>query len=277
MKISQKISKMLLIFCGIFLFAISPVNVLAAPKKVSGMKCGVTTQSSINISWSGQYGISGYQIYRSPCYEGEYRRIMNVNPQMRAFCNKNLPSGQEYYYKIRAYSKYGNKTTYGKFSNILKGYTKMPYTQKAMVHARVNMRKHAGTTHPVLTTLNANTTVSIICSAKDKTGVDWKYVKCTVNGRSLKGYIRSDLLGRANGNNNNNANKKTAKVTANSLNVRSNAGMNSPVISNLKKGQTVTVLGVKKSADGTSWTRVQFKKNGRTVKGYVASRYLRVL
>ena len=276
MKFFQKTSKMLLILCGIFLFAVSPISVSAAPKKVSGIKCGVTTQNSINISWSGQNGISGYQIYRSSCYEGEYKRIMNVNPQMRAFCNKNLPSGQEYYYKIRAYSNNRGHTTYGKCSKILKGYTKMPYTQKAKVRARVNMRKHAGTTHPVLATLNTNTTVSILCSAKDKTGGDWKYVKCTANGQSLKGYIRSDLLGKANGNNNNTV-KKTAKVTANSLNVRSNAGMNSPVISNLKKGQTVTVLGVKKSADGTSWTQVQFKKNGRTVKGYVASRYLRVL
>ena len=272
MKNLQQSTKIFLILCSTLLFAITPATVSAAPKKVSGLKCGVTTQSSINISWSGQSGISGYQIYRSACYDGEYKRIMNVNPQMRAFCNKNLASGQEYFYKIRAYTSRGS---YGKFSKILRGCTKMPSSQKAAVRARVNMRKHAGTYHPVLTTLAPNTKVSILCSAIDKYGTGWKYVKCTVNGRSLKGYIRSDLLGRANSNTP--AAKRQAKVTARSLNVRSNAGTYAPVISSLKKGQTVTVLGVKKAADGSSWTRVQFKKNGRTIKGYVSSRYLRML
>ena len=71
MKNLQKSTKIFLILCSVLLFAITPATVSAAPKKVSGMKCGITTQSSINISWSGQSGISGYQIYRSACYDGE--------------------------------------------------------------------------------------------------------------------------------------------------------------------------------------------------------------
>ncbi len=272
MKILQKSSRILLILCGVLFFAILPETVSAAPKKVSGMKCGVTTQSSINISWSGQSGISGYQIYRSSAYDGEYRKIMNVNPQMRAFCNKNLPSGQEYYYKVRSYRSKGGNVSYGKFSKILRGYTKMSASQKATVRARVNLRKHAGTNHSVLTTLSPNTTVSIICSAKDKAGADWKYVKCTSNGRTYKGYIYSSLLYKAN-----NAQKHKAKITASSLNVRANAGMGARVIGNLKRGQTVTVLGTKKAYDGSSWAYVQFKKNGRTVKGYVSTKYIRIL
>ena len=272
MKILQKSSRTFLILCGVLLFAIFPATVFAAPKKVSGMKCGVTTQSSINISWSGQSGISGYQVFRSPAYDGEYRKIMNVSPHMRAFCNKNLPSGQEYYYKVRSYRKSGGRVSNGKFSKALRGYTKMAAPQKAVVRARVNIRKHAGTTHPVLTTLSPNTTVSIICSARDKAGADWKYVKCTVNGRTYKGYISSSLLQKDSP-----SRKQKAKVTANSLNVRANAGMGARVTSNLKRGQSVTVLGFKKAPDGSTWAYVQLKKNGRTVKGYVSSRYIRIL
>ncbi len=41
-----------------------PQNVSAAgkPAKITGMKCGVTTKNSINISWSLQGGASGYQV-----------------------------------------------------------------------------------------------------------------------------------------------------------------------------------------------------------------------
>ena len=84
--------KYLLTFLLLALVSLSiPQNASAAgkPAKITGLKCGVTTQKSINISWASQNGVSGYQVYRASSYDGPYKKIKTVaagNHQMRCPC-----------------------------------------------------------------------------------------------------------------------------------------------------------------------------------------------
>lgn len=256
---------------GLLFFLACPVRIsaAAAPGKIQGLKCGVTTKNSINLSWKGQTGISGYQIYRSYAYDGKYKKIKDINPNMNAFCNKKLLEGQEYYYKVRAYISTPEGITYGKFSKIRRTFTKMPFPQNAVVRRRSNLRKHAGTNHPVVTVLDAGSNVTILASTRDKAGDSWNYISCTVNNRTVKGYIYSNLLQKQQA-----SVRQYGKITALRLNVRTDAGTNYPVIASLKKGKKVILLGQKRAADSSVWYLVQFKQRGKTIQGYVSSRYI---
>ncbi len=270
MKTSTKHFSLLLGFM-ILLFASSvlPVSAASSPGKVQKLKTGATTPNSINLSWKSQKGISGYQVYRAFAYDGKYKRLMTVNPEMHAFCNRNLKSGTEYYYKVRAFTKSGNKIRYGKFSNILAAHTKTT-SKKAVPTTWANVRKHAGTNHPVITTVSPDTSVTILCTTQDKSGNSWSRIQCSVKGKTIKGYIRSNLLKEAKKAN------KSGIVTAFLLNVRKYPDASSSIIGTLNRGHKVTVLGTKKGVSGTSWYYIRYTKNGRTKKGYVSTKYIKI-
>ena len=272
MKMLQRQSARLFLL-GAVLFLLLPIRASAAPAKVQGMKSGVTTKNSINISWQAQAGVSGYQVYRSEIYDGKYKKVLNVNPDMTAFCNRKLSSGQEYFYKVRAYTSVGGNVSYGKFSKILRTRTKMPAPKKAIVRTRSNIRKHAGTSYAIVATIDANTSVKIICAAKDKSGDAWSFVSCKVNGHTVKGYIYNNLLRDGQ----QAVVTQTGQVTASSLNVRANPGNTSKIIASLKRGQKVLILGQERAADKSVWYLVEFKNKGRTVKGYVSARYIKLV
>lgn len=275
MKPVKKSSVKLLILCGLALFLFLPTRTFAAarPPKVQGLKSGVTTKNSINLSWTGQFNVSGYQIYRSLAYDGKYKKLKDINPEMNAFCNRKLAAGKEYYYKVRAYVRSGNNIVYGKFSKIRKAHTKMPSAQKAVVRTPSNVRQHAGTKHPIVTTLDTNTPVSVICTTQDKAGNPWSYISCKVNNRKIKGYISSKLLQSENP-----LVQQYGQVTASRLNVRSEAGTSHPVIASLKRGQKVMILDQKRSRDdGSVWYLIQFRQKSKTVKGYASSRYIKLI
>lgn len=275
MKPIQKTPVKLILLCSLFLLFCFPVRAFAAarPPKIQGLKSGVTTKSSINLSWTGQFNVSGYQIYRSPAYDGKYKKLKDISPEMNAFCNRKLSAGREYYYKVRAYTVSGNNIVYGKFSKIKKAHTKMPAPQTAIVRIRSNIRKYAGTNHPVIAAADANTPVSVICFTQDKAGNAWCYVSCKINNRTVKGYIYQNLLQTQQ-----RIAKQYGQVTAVRLNVRSGPGTSNPVIASLNRGQKVTILEQSKSPDdGTSWYLIQFKQNGKSMKGYASSQYIRLI
>ena len=273
MATKKQVMGLLVCIVWLVLFLPHTVSAAATPAKVTGMKSGASTKSSVNISWKGQEGVSGYQVYRSLVYDGKYKKVLDVDAQMTAFCNRNLASGQEYFYKVRAYTYTGGQAFYGKFSKILRTRTQMPIPKKAMVRTRANIRKHAGTNHAIVATADAKTVVTVLCAAKDKSGGDWSYVSCVVDGRKIRGYIYNNLLQE----NGNAVTTQIGKVIASRLNVRETAGNNGKIIATLKRGQKVMLLGQVKAADGSVWYLVQFKKKGRVIKGYVASQYIRLV
>lgn len=267
-------------FALLFMFAfllVVPQTTFAAtkPATVKNLKCGATTNGSINISWSTQSGVSGYQIYRATSYDGPYQRLITLSAGNRAFCNLKLQSGREYYYKVRAYVKQGSRTVTGKFSKTLAARTKGA-SRAATVRTRSNVRKHAGINHPVLATLNAGTRVTIVCATNDKSGTAWSRISFSLNGSKKSGYIRSDLLTTSSQPQPQPPRNKTGVVTASSLRLRRSASTNSAIITSLPNGTIVTILGQTTGTDGQKWYQVSVKRNGRTLKGYVAARYVRV-
>ena len=60
----------LLILCVLSLSVSQTAFAAKKPTTVKNLKCGATTSSSINISWSSQSGISGYHVFRASSYDG---------------------------------------------------------------------------------------------------------------------------------------------------------------------------------------------------------------
>lgn len=274
LKTSFSIKKCLitLLFSFVFFLAV-PHNSFAAqkPPTVKNLKCGVTTANSINISWTPQSGVSGYQVYRATAYDGKYKKIKNIAAGNYAFCNMKLKSGKEYYYKVRAYVYQGNRIVTGKYSKILTARTKGS-SKSAFVRVNANVRKHAGVNHPLIAILKAGTSVTITCATTDKSGTAWSRISFTVNGRKKTGYIRTDLVTPQQ------KKKVTGIVSVKSrLNLRQFANPQSKVLTTLSNGTKVTILGEATGSDKQKWYQISVKKNGRTYKGYCAARYIRVL
>ncbi len=260
--------KYLLTFLLLALVSLSiPQNASAAgkPAKITGLKCGVTTQKSINISWASQNGVSGYQVYRASSYDGPYKKIKTVAAGNHAFCNMKLQGGREYYYRVRAY----RGSSVGKFSKILTARTRCA-ARAATVRVSSNVRKHAGTNHSAIATLSPGAKVTVSCTTSTKSGTPWSRVSFYINGKKKHGYIRSDLLTTGK------TKQSTGSVTANWLNLRSSASAKSKLITSLPKGTKVTILSQTTGADRQKWYHISVKRNGRTLKGYVSARYVRV-
>lgn len=262
-------------FCSflllLFVILCIPQTALAAgrPGKVTGIKCGTTTSNSINISWKPQSGISGYQIFRSSSYDGPYKKIMNISAGNQAFCNLNLQSGREYYYRVRAY----RGSTVGRFSKILAARTKGA-AQAATVRVSANVRKRAGTNHALLATLAPGTKVTVICVTSTKSGTPWSRITFPLNGRKKTGYIRSDLLSLGG---QQTTKRKGVVIAASGLHLRRSASARSQIIATLPMNTTVTILRETTGTDMQKWYQVSVKLGGRTRKGYVAARFIRVI
>ncbi len=247
-----------------------PAVAARKPAMVKKLKCGVTTANSINISWASQNGITGYQIFRSLSYDGPYEKIKEISAGNHAFCNLKLQSGREYYYRVRAYTGKGRRTVTGYFSKPLSARTRCN-SRSANVRSSTNVRKHAGTNHPVITTLNAGSKVTVICTANDKSGTAWSRISFKIGNKKKNGYVRSDLLSTGQ------TQKQTGIVTAGSgLHLRRMANASSGIITTLPRGTKVTILGQATGSDRQKWYLVSVKQGRKTVKGYAAARYIRI-
>ena len=260
MKINQRLKLNIAALLLFLIFSLAmPQSIYAAkkPAQVKNLKCGVTTGSSINISWSLQSGVSGYHIFRASSYDGPYQIIKTISAGNNAFCNMNLPGGREYYYRGRAYTYRSGTTTNGKFSKILAARTKCA-SRPATVRANSNVRKHAGINHQKITTLPAGTRVTIICSTTNKSGTPWSRITFTSGGKKGTGYIQTSLL------------------TSTGLRLRRSPSTNSAIVTTLKKGSKVTILGQVTGSDRQKWYKLSVKQGNRTFNGYAAARYIRV-
>lgn len=136
----------------------------------------------------------------------------------------------------------------------------------------VNVRTGAGTNYSAVISLRINTAVTIVGEAKDSSGATWYKIKYA-NG---EGYMRSDFITITDGSDSNNNNggytKKTGKVNANSVNVRSGAGTTNGIVGNLSSGTAVTIVGEAKDSSGKVWYKIEYT-NG---SGYMISDYITV-
>lgn len=72
--------------------------------------------SQIELRFSVENGMkpTGYQIYRKAPGE-KYQKIKTMKTSKRgvSFVDKKVTAGEQYFYKVRAYKKYGKKILYG--------------------------------------------------------------------------------------------------------------------------------------------------------------------
>ena len=70
-----------------------------------------------NLKWTNVEDESGYQVYYATSENGEYKKLTSTtkNEYSKAFTK-----GKTLYFKVRAYTKFSDEVTYGKFSDIAK-------------------------------------------------------------------------------------------------------------------------------------------------------------
>lgn len=87
--------------------------------KVTNVQLAKKTSTCIKLQWSSVKCATGYRIYRSTMKNGIYRRIDEVCDKNTCYVDKDLNCGTNYYYKIRACKKIGDKICLGCPSDIL--------------------------------------------------------------------------------------------------------------------------------------------------------------
>ena len=90
------------------------VNTIAAPTSV---KVASSSYNSINVSWSGITGASGYQVYRAASSTGTY--VLTATTAGVSYNNIGLTTNSTYYYKVRAYNIAGSSKVYSSFSSVV--------------------------------------------------------------------------------------------------------------------------------------------------------------
>lgn len=139
----------------------------------------------------------------------------------------------------------------------------------------VNVRSGAGTEHSRVTSLSKGTAVTIIGEEKDSSGATWYKIQYAGG----EGYMHSDYVtvgdsGSQGGNPSEEPSyqEKSAKVNANSVNVRSGAGTNNRVVATLSLNSVITVIGEEKDSNGATWYKIRY--NGG--EGYMLSDYVTI-
>lgn len=129
----------------------------------------------------------------------------------------------------------------------------------------LNVRNGVGTDKGYLTdsvgnriTLQNNETVTITGKGKDSSGNVWYRV--AING--LTGYVFGAYIEITTNSNNNNNNtsqeKKSGKVNASYVNVRSGAGTNYSILAVASQNEEITVLGEEKDSSGATWYKIDY-------------------
>ncbi|MCC3867878.1 fibronectin type III domain-containing protein [Terrisporobacter mayombei] len=89
------------------------------PNKVIDLRVTMKNSDCIKLEWNKVKGASGYRIYRSTMKNGFYRRIDEVCGKTTCYIDKELDSGTNYYYKVKAFKKVEDKICLGLPSDIL--------------------------------------------------------------------------------------------------------------------------------------------------------------
>ncbi|MDK2807627.1 MAG: hypothetical protein PWP24_360 [Clostridiales bacterium] len=94
------------------------------PDQVLDLTPLANTAYAIVLNWEESEGGQGYQIYRSAGKKGAYEKVTTVSGSaITAFTDASVTSSTPYYYKVRAYLKFGGKNYFGPFSEVISTYT----------------------------------------------------------------------------------------------------------------------------------------------------------
>jgi len=102
-------------------FAIGTANITLYAKWLpiapASVKAISSSYNSINISWSGVIGATGYEIYRSTSSTGTYVSIAATTAKY--YNNTGLTTNSTYYYKVKAYGTVETEKVYSSYSTVV--------------------------------------------------------------------------------------------------------------------------------------------------------------
>ena len=155
-------------------------------------------------------------------------------------------------------------------------------TTGTVTASSLNVREKASSSAKKLGAITKGTKVTITSETKDSSGSLWYKVKVTISGKSVTGYVSAKYINKTttstSGSTSNSTStstflRRTGRVNATSLNIRKTTSTSSTVMATVKKSTLVNVLD-KKKVNGTEWYKVSVKVNGKTITGYVYTKYI---
>ena len=147
----------------------------------------------------------------------------------------------------------------------------------------VNIRSYASTGADIRSKLSAGTTATVVSEKTGSDGKKWYKISYQLNGTTMEGYIRSDLVtlgATANTSGSSGSNSSGSSSSGNTASggvaqVRSYASPYADVRATLENGTKVAIVKEKTGEDGQKWTKISFTQNGEKVQGYVPSSLLK--
>lgn len=229
---------------------------------MSGMSVQARTKNAITLGWTADANAGGYEIYRSRAVDGSYEKIATItNGSTNSYTDKNLSSGECYYYQMRMYVTNSNNTFYGDFCPVIEAYTKSQYVQMALPKYAVTVYAGATVASNPIGSAKKNDAMQILYGTYDSAGNRWY----CVSYNSGKGFIPGYQVKVG----------KRGKIKTSKVNVRKSRSILSKRLTRLNKNKTVTVLSSKKK-HGITWYKVCFKKGSKTYNGYISAAYVKL-
>ena len=159
----------------------------------------------------------------------------------------------------------------------------------------LNVRNNVGTNSEIIAKLSKEDAIIVTNSKKDTNGKYWYEISFYQEGEAKTGYVSSEYVIVAEPTAtiaptatptpkvdsvedviNANVFPRKATVTANRLNVRSDAGTTYKAVATIINTTSIEILGVKKDVEGEYWYQISFTRDGVKQTGYVHSDYVKV-
>lgn len=146
------------------------------------------TDNTVTLSWNRTSGATGYEVYMSNAKNGKYKRVATVQGGSTcSYTKPSLESNMIYYFKVRAFSKIGNRVTYSKYKETSGGTTAKTWKVKAKKADTI--RKYAGTSYKKVVKVSKNASMTVVYRARDKKNKVWYKVQYKKGSRTYTGFI----------------------------------------------------------------------------------------
>lgn len=133
---------------------------------------------------------------------------------------------------------------------------------------RLNVRSGAGIGNSIIARLNDGSKVTVLLVEGD-----WSYIRATVNGNVIEGYVSSQYLKEISTVEPTEPANARISTSGSALRLRSRASLNASIIARMPNGSSLKVL---ETVNG--WCRVQFTAaNGTVHEGWASSQYITVI
>lgn len=133
---------------------------------------------------------------------------------------------------------------------------------------RLNVRSGAGIGNSIIARLNDGSKVTVLLVEGD-----WSYIRATVNGNVIEGYVSSQYLKEISTVEPTEPANARVSTSGSALRLRASASLNAPIITRMPNGSSLKVL---ETVNG--WCRVQFTAaNGTVHEGWASSQYITVI